>query len=526
VWLSAVSVLHAAAPIIVLGIHWWFGVDETVYLSQINAHVQPGLFSAPRARGSALIAAPVTALTSSTAAVRLWLAMLSGVGLFAGFWPWLRVRRGYTAPLAAAVFSSIWTAVYYGFTVMPNEWVAYGALAAAGCVICSLHDPRRRYLVGAALAIAVVALFRPSDAVYLLVGAALATVVLAASWRSRMRAVAALVAGVIAGVAEWIVEAELRYGGLMRRVHLAQAENGGGGLHFAGAAQVRALAGPTLCRNGCQADAPVVYQLWWVAFGVLALIGIIHAHRVRHSRSEIAAAVIALVLAAQYVFTVTYAAPRFMLPSYALLSIPCAAGLIACVRAPRSKPFQATVISLLASGMLAHTALQMQVISTRLKPGQSRAYHGYLADARRLVRSGVRHPCLVLGGPAVDQIAYATGCTNIPANLAQARAAAANGTDVVWLLAGIPPRWRGVSWHAVTFRHPIGATSHAYVGLVERAMTTMTSVVVVPASVGEVSRWPHSAEASMFSAAWSAAGLLSVGALSVPLSATELRELR
>ncbi len=465
VWLAAVAVLHAAAPIVVLGIHWWFGVDETVYLSQVNAHVQPGLFTAPRARGSALIAAPVTALTSSTAAVRLWLATLSGVGLFAGFWPWLRARSGYTAPLAAAVFSTLWTTVYYGFTVMPNEWVAYGALAAFGCVACYLQDGRRRYLAGAALAMAVVGLFRPSDALYLLAAVALASALLRASWRRRGLAVAALVVGAVAGVAEWIVEAEISYGGLMRRVHLAEVENGGGGLHFAGAAQARALAGPTLCRNGCDADAPLPYQLWWVAFGVLALIGIIHARRARHSRTDLAAAVVAIVLAVQYVFTVTYAAPRFMLPSYALLSIPCAAGLIACLRAPRSRRVHIAVLALVAIGATAHTALQVEVIVTRIKPSESRTYHGDLADARRLVRNGVHRPCLVLGSPADDQIAYATGCTNTPTDLTRARAAAEGGSDVVWLHARTPPTWPGMRWRALLLPHPIGALTEAYVGL-------------------------------------------------------------
>ena len=464
-WLGVVCVLHATAPIVVLGVHWWFGVDETVYLSQVNTHVQPGLFSAPRARGSALIAAPVTTLTSSTAAVRLWLATLSGVGLFVGFWPWLRVRSGYTAPIAAALFSTIWTAVYYGFTVMPNEWVAYGALAGTGCMICYLRQPRRRYLVGAALAMAVVALFRPSDALCLLAGAALASMLLPATWRSRCLAVGALAGGLLGGVTEWIVEAVLRYGGLMRRVHLAQAENGGGGLHFAGAAQARALAGPTLCRNGCHADAPLPYQLWWIALGIFALIGAIHAQRARHSRTEMAAAVIALVLAAEYVFTVTYAAPRFMLPSYALLSIPCAAGLITCTRAARSRPAQAAAVTMIAIGALAHTALQVRVIVTRLEPAENRTYNAYLADARRLARHGLHRPCLVLGSPAVDQIAYATGCTNVPTDPTQARRAAEQGTGIVWLFTATPPDWPGITWHSVALRRPIGDINAAYVGL-------------------------------------------------------------
>jgi hypothetical protein len=222
------------------------------------------------------------------------------------------------------------------------------------------------------------------------------------------------------------------------------------------------LAGPTLCRNGCHAHAPLPYQLWWVALGGFALIGIIHAQRVRHSRAEVAAAVLALVLAVQYVFTVTYAAPRFMLPSYALLSIPCAAGLITCVRAAGSRPARAAVVALTAIGALAHAALQVQVIVTRLKPSESRAYHTYLADGRRLARHGLHRPCLVLGSAAVDQIAYATGCTNVPADPTQARGAAEHGTGIVWLLTAAPPNWPGITWHSVALRRPIGNITAAY----------------------------------------------------------------
>ena len=86
-WLIVVAVVHAVAPLLLMGPHWWFGVDETVYLSQINLFVPAGGFSAPRARGMTLIAAPITLLTPSVTAVRLWMAALSGVALFVAFVP-------------------------------------------------------------------------------------------------------------------------------------------------------------------------------------------------------------------------------------------------------------------------------------------------------------------------------------------------------------------------------------------------------------------------------------------------------
>jgi hypothetical protein len=38
--------------------------------------------------------APVTLLTPSVTAVRVWVAVLSGIALFAAFRPWLRLQDG------------------------------------------------------------------------------------------------------------------------------------------------------------------------------------------------------------------------------------------------------------------------------------------------------------------------------------------------------------------------------------------------------------------------------------------------
>ncbi|MDT5012252.1 MAG: hypothetical protein QOH57_3869, partial [Mycobacterium sp.] len=157
-WLIVVAVLHAASPLIVLGAHWWFGIDETVYLSQINGHVPAAGFSAPRARGTTFIAAPVTLLTTSVSAVRIWVSALSGLGLFVAFQPWLRLRSGNVAPLAALMFATVWSVIFYGFAVMPNEWVALAALAACGYLLRFLSTGQRRYLVGVGIAMALVAL--------------------------------------------------------------------------------------------------------------------------------------------------------------------------------------------------------------------------------------------------------------------------------------------------------------------------------------------------------------------------------
>jgi hypothetical protein len=105
--LAFVCVFHPIAPLIWVAPGLPYEWDETVYISQVSLHAPAGLFTAPRARGLTILLAPLTELTSSTAALRWYLAVLSAVGLYLAFLPWLRLWPGYLAPIAAALFSTL-----------------------------------------------------------------------------------------------------------------------------------------------------------------------------------------------------------------------------------------------------------------------------------------------------------------------------------------------------------------------------------------------------------------------------------
>ncbi|MDQ1706415.1 MAG: hypothetical protein QOF18_2781, partial [Frankiaceae bacterium] len=190
-----VCVLHAISSIAVMGAHYGLGWDEAVYLSQINGHVPAGLFTAPRSRGMTLVAAPVTLLTSSLVLLRVWLSLVTAVFMYLGFRLWLRLVDGYVVPLAALLFSLLWTTVYYGFQAMPNLYVALIAVPLTALVVAYLRDPSRRWrLAWIAACMGAMALVRPSDALY--VTGALLVAVLAfrtAAIRARL-----LLAGVVA----------------------------------------------------------------------------------------------------------------------------------------------------------------------------------------------------------------------------------------------------------------------------------------------------------------------------------------
>lgn len=442
--LILVAVVHSVVPLVLLGVHWGFGIDETVYLSQVNAHAPALLFSAPRARGTTFVAAPVTLLLHSVGAVRLWIAVLSGVCLYLAYRSWLRILPGVIVALAALLFSSIWVVAYYSFEAMPNEWVAFAVVAASGYTLQFLRDGRNRHAAAVVAMVAVAALFRPSDAGFAAMGLVAACVLVAGPRRTRLVAGGAAVAGFLLGSAEWVIEAYTSYGGLIARIHSAQAEQGGGGLRFSGLAQARTLAGPLLCRAGCSANASWIFWLWWFAAGVLLVLALVFARgRVRQG-AEIVPMLVGLAVAAEYLLTVSYAAPRFLIPTYGLLALPCAAGVVGLWARVRGHRSRIVLTGALATALAAQVVIQADVIVRHIKPSLTAFNQQMDADAHRLHSLGVRAPCIVRGQPSRNAaIAFTAGCSNVPGGAVQVNEAIKKGIRVAWIGPGAPPRLYG-----------------------------------------------------------------------------------
>ncbi|GAA3141685.1 hypothetical protein GCM10010466_35820 [Planomonospora alba] len=401
--LGLVAAVYAVAQLTIVSARMGIGWDEAIYASQFSGHAPPAEFSAPRAQGMPLLVAPVTALTDSVVVLRLYMTALSSLGLLAAFGVWTRVRPGYTAPLAALLFSGCWLSLFYGNEVMPNLYVALGAVAAAG-LLCL---PGRGWATAAALAAvtAFVALVRPSDA--LVVAAVLVVAALVARPR-RWRECAAVAAGLAAGWGEWLVEAVVRYGGAAARMRAAGEANLTGPA-LSVVEHARALDGPSLCRWGTDCGpVSVVALVWWLAIPLVGAFGLYAARRERRGPGPLLlAAVLAVAVAAPYLFYVGYAAPRFLMPAYALAALPVAAGVIALVRWGRA-PLRRAAVVFAGAGLLAHFVLQggyayrMSAIAF-----ESRERVGLAVEELR--RLGVRGPCMVYGQSGV-QIGYLLGC--------------------------------------------------------------------------------------------------------------------
>ncbi|MBF8194133.1 hypothetical protein ITP53_52385 [Nonomuraea sp. K274] len=438
--LALAGLLYAAAQLLLVSPRIGIGWDEAVYASQYASHAPPAIFSAPRAQGVALLVAPVVAVTDSVPLLRLFLTAISALALCAAFAPWLRVRDGYTVPLAALLFAGTWLTLFYGNEAMPNLYVALSAVAATGLLV----RPSRWPALGLATAFAVMSLMRPSDA--LVAAAVLGAAALAVpAWR-RIASLAGIAAGLAVGWGQWLIEAELRFGGVAARLGDA-AEHNVMGWTASVIEHARALDGPSLCRFGtnCGPVSPVAL-LWWLAIPVMAAAGVWAARRTGRFAPLLLAAGTGAALALPYLFYVDYAAPRFLMPAYALLSLPVAEAVTALLGLRRPL---ATVFGV--GGVLAHLALQggyAHGMSGNALSGRERVEE----VAAELRQRGVRPPCLVYGESGV-QLGYLLGCSSRGViqrfgerEPAQLRTAMARGDQVVVVHTDVPPPPYVAAW--------------------------------------------------------------------------------
>lgn len=409
--LLAVAFLYAAAQLVAVTTRIGLGWDESVYVSQVSPHVPTAFFSAPRARGVTLLAAPLVWLTPSLTALRIYLTVISSAGLVIAYWPWTRLLRPVTVAVAALFLASLWMVQFYGNEVMPNLYVAYGAVAATGWFAHTVRaEPGRRLApLWLAVSLAFVALMRPGDAAWLVL--ALAGAVAFARRRRRV-ALAAIAAGPAVGAAEWVAEAYARFGGPLRRLSAASRSEGGLGWHPEGVRmELHALDDRLLCRPCGGATWHVTpLTAWWPLIPVLAALGLVLAARGGRLRLVALPTVCGAVLGASYLLFVGYAAPRFLIPAYALLALPIAELTrgAATLGHGRWRPVTAGVVT---AGLAAHWGGQQLVLAHMVR-SQHSARRDYTAISGTLRDLGVRSPC-TLSGEQAPVLAFYTGCRSM-----------------------------------------------------------------------------------------------------------------
>jgi hypothetical protein len=412
-WLVAVALAFTACQFLFVPPHLGLGFDESVYVSQVSGHAPASFFSAPRARGISYLVAPVASLTTSTVALRCYLALLSGAGLLGALWVWRRFQPDRVLALAGLVFGGLWITLFYGPQAMPNLWVALGSLACTGFFLRSVaasQDGRadRRALLGTALCLAAVVQLRPPDGFWLALPLVVSAVAVR-SWR-RPALLGAVVAGPAAGGAQWVTESFQRYGGVLARLHTSAQVEGGLSWNLAFGDQLRTLGGRTLCRPCTVPWQDKVDSLWWFAVPVLVVAGLYAARRSGRLASALVPTLCGLSMSVPYLLLVDYAAPRFLLPAYALLSLPaaeCLAWIAAGTGRPRCRRIGTGLVVL---GLAGHLAVQ-DIVLTSTVARNEQAHTDFSRVAADLNGLGVTPPCLITGVNAIP-IGFAAGCAS------------------------------------------------------------------------------------------------------------------
>ena len=388
--------------------------DESVYASQISQHV-PMPWGAERARGLPLLVAPVTLLTTSVVALRVYLEVMAGIGLFLAMLAWRGRRPDWVVALAGVIFGGLWVAQQQASLLLPSYWSAIGGLAGVGLFLRAMERGRSSPLGIVLLAVAVTftALMRPADAIVIFV-ILLVIAMTARPWRQAVALAGAIVAGLAVGVGEWVAESYLYFDGPLSRLHSASQASGGrkvnllNNLRIMSGGQVSSMPGFPSIRGW--SHPPLL--AWWAAFGVLALIGVYAARRYHGWLLAATPVICALGVYALYSLPVRDNT-RYLQPVWALLAVSAADAIYWLVTTPRGRLRVAAIaaaILFVAVELGTQHAVLAADNSQRLADGRGQT------DAVQAIRQlGVRPPCVITSSRVAVSFtlpaAYYLGCS-------------------------------------------------------------------------------------------------------------------
>jgi hypothetical protein len=406
-WLIVVSALFVLSELLPALLRLPLGADEMTYIARTSAHAS-GVFLPPvHGHAAGFLAAPVTLATTSLTALRVWMSVLSGLGLLGSLLCWRGLRPAWVLALAGLLFASLAITQLSGVQVYPDLWTALAMLAITGLLLQSVQGRMKPWVVIGLIAFLsfFLVLLRPQNIVFALAPTFVAPLVVR-GWRQRsVRVLIAMIVGIAAGVVEWAAESSLWFGGLASRIGFARQEPPPLSLNFSLPMQIKVLSGPWYCQTaqGCPYNNYPGLLFWWLAFAALVALGVYAVWR----RPEKASSVLLLVTgawsAALYILFVPFGAPRYMLPTLALFAILAADGIrwLATVPSWRRAGIGLACVFLLTGAVSQHFVL------TRETANQATIRKGFEATAADLRAHGIKPPC-VLSSPSP---AYILGCT-------------------------------------------------------------------------------------------------------------------
>ncbi|HTX84686.1 MAG TPA: hypothetical protein VME44_21055 [Streptosporangiaceae bacterium] len=402
-WLVLVSVLFLAAELTPTLLRMPLGADEITYIARTSARASLVSLPPVHGQGAGLLAAPVTLLTTSLTVLRIWMSILSAAGLFLATLCWRGLRPLWVLALAELILASLAITQNSGVQVYPDWWGALGVLALTGLFLHAVNGTMRDRAVLPLIAVAslLIALMRPQNVVFLM-GPVILAALLVRRWR-KLKVLAAMGIGVALGAVEWVVGAYLWFGGLSERIQLAGQEPPPLHLYFALGTQLRSLNGPWYCTPpDCTTWEVPIETPWWIAFLAIAALGLWAGWRSTRKASAVLAAATAAWVFILYAFLVPFGAPRYLLPTFALMAILAADGIVWAITESHWRDLAITASCLfLLGGIVSQRVILQHQVADQVVGRQ------FQTQAAELKKMGVHAPCALIN----TSIAWYLGCS-------------------------------------------------------------------------------------------------------------------
>lgn len=419
--LLGVAVAFAAVHLTIFPLDSNLSWDEAVYLSQVTPGEPAVFFHEHRSRGMVLLLAPIAWLGPPMMILRLWVVLVMAAGVYASFRVWVDVI-GAAAPLAAGLFVSKWSALYFSATLYPNFPAALALIAGTGAVVRAATAPgpvaRRQATTWAAIAFLVAALLRPSDAGLLGLGIAVVAVAL---WQRRALAgVAGAALGGAVGLGVWFVEGAVRFGLSPLGLMFGALERSTGGpspnqlpLYLAN------LEGPLRCRAECRAaylaepgwvGVPPRAAAWLVALGVAVAVGAVLA-RGSSRRTLAVLAGAAAPLLWFYARSGSAVNQRYLLPVLGVVCLGAAIGVVALVG---RFPVRARLLAGLCAALLVLPWVGYQFGLAAEEMDASQQHRDRARELGRIIADRADgEPCAFASSASYPQIQHWSGCLGV-----------------------------------------------------------------------------------------------------------------
>lgn len=399
-WLGVVAVWFAVGQVALVPLDLMLSWDESVYTSQFANGVSRVEMSPHRAVGIPLALAPVAAITPSVVAIRAYLTVLTSVCLFLAYRSWVPIDRR-VAPVAALLFATTGLALSHGHLAMPNLLTALAAIAAVAYFLRVAEEiDGWPGVVGASAALGVMAIVRPTDAVFLAAVLGVGWLVVP-RWR-RLRPFVAVVAGLAIGGLSWVVVAVVRFGGPLQRL-AAMSETADVGVDPLAVTWFEEAA-ETFGASPWRTAASTLAALVAVAVAVVVTRRV--CGRWPRARWLLTAAAAVFVIAPYYLL-LAYAAHRYHLTTYGLFAVVVAAAVVRLwlVWAESARRVGTALVVLLVAG--ASVWQVYDAVGTGRYLTANRQERELFAQ--RIADRGIQPPCLVSGFQA-PAFAYKLRC--------------------------------------------------------------------------------------------------------------------